>query len=333
MGRSGERRTALSLFLVAALAGGCSSNDSGPGAAPTTPAPTTSSSPTTATSPTPTVLPQARKLPGRLLFSDFAEVAQQFTGQYVVFTDGSGSREVPLPSSEGGGSWSPDGKSIAVPMVRADDRVTTAIIAPDGTVLRTFPPLRDGLNLVCTIWTPDSSRLACEGWDDHHPARRGIYPVRASDGADVLRLTTAPQGLFDFPGSWTPDGSHLVFKRSGEESPGPLLLVSADGGAPQGLVGEGVEDEGRISPDGRLLLTSRRGALLVYKMTGELVREISENHAFLFGPVWSPDGKYIAYSRFDNGPFSDLWVARPDGSHRARVADFEGNAINVDWGP
>ena len=325
MDLSGVRRHVAPLLLVAALAGGCSGNDSGPEASPTT------SAPTTATSLTPSAPPQAAKLPGTLIYSDFTEVNHTFMGTFIVSTDGSGAHEVPMPSSEGGAAWSPDGESLAVPVLQGE-RVTTAIIRADGTVLKTFRPLRSGLNLVCTVWAPDGSRLACEGFNDSDPASRGIYSVRASDGGDVVRMTTSADGLVDSPGSWTSDGSRLVFKRSADEADGQLFMVGADGGRPTVLVDDPVEDAGSISPDGRTLLTSGGGKLLVYSITGELIREISDDGAYLFGAVWSPDGRHIAYSRAVGGPYADLWVALPDGTDAGRVADVDGNAINVDWG-
>ncbi len=41
-----------------------------------------------------------------------------------------------------------------------DDRVGTAIIGPDGTVDRILEIPDETLNAVCTVWSPDDTRLA-----------------------------------------------------------------------------------------------------------------------------------------------------------------------------
>ena len=99
-----------------------------------------------------------------------------------------------------------------------DDRIGTAIIRPDGTVERIFEIPDETLNLVCTVWSPDDTRLACEAWDDSDASRGGIHTVRASDGGDLTRLTSAPDGMFDLPGDYSPDGRQLVFKRTTGEA-------------------------------------------------------------------------------------------------------------------
>ena len=182
----------------------------------------------------PTLIPKATKFAGRLLFSRFIEASHTFTGMFVADTDGSAETAVPLPwTEEGWGSWSRSGTEIAVPTLLADGRIGTAIIATDGTLLRELSIPDPTLNLVCTVWSGDDTRLACEAWDDADSSRNGIYTVHSSDGADLQRLTTPPAGKRDLPGDYSSDGQ-FVFKRyTGDEGPGPLMLVAANGGEPR----------------------------------------------------------------------------------------------------
>ena len=128
------------------------------------------------------------------MFSRFDENTHTFISTHLVRPDGSGEVELPLPGPEGGGRWSRDGSLIAVMTVLDDDRIGTAIIGPDGTVDRVFEIADETLNVVCLVWSPDDMRLACEAWDDTDASRTGIYTVRASDGGDMTRLTTAGKG-------------------------------------------------------------------------------------------------------------------------------------------
>jgi hypothetical protein len=40
---------------------------------------------------------------------------------------------------------------------------------------------------------------------------------------------------------------------------------------------------------------------------------------FSANPGWSPDGRRIVFSEWDDTTFSDLWTTRSDGSDRRRV--------------
>jgi WD40 repeat protein len=301
---------------------------------PTTavPPPTFTPSPT-AVPPTPTLTSTATLFEGRLLFSRFNEASHTFTGMFVAQTDGSAETEVPLPWTEGDGNWSMSGTEIAVPTLLADGRVGTAIIATDGTVLRVLSIPDATLNLPCTFWSHDDTRLACEGWDDTDSSRNGIYTVLAADGGDIQRLTTPPTGKHDLPGDYSPAGQFVFLRATGDEGPGPLLLIDANGSEPRLLYNGPVEDAGRFSPDGRLITTSTNGSLLVIGLDGQVVHRISIDGYFAFGPDWSPDGTRIAFSLTIPGVYAaEIYTSLPDGTDRQRVTNTAANEINVEWG-
>ena len=289
--------------------------------------------PTVTAEPSPTLIPTTTKFEGRFIFSRFNEASHTFMGLFVAQTDGSADTAIPLPWEEGWGRWSMSGTEIAVPTLLDDGRIGTAIIAADGTVLRVLSISDATLNLGCTVWSRDDAHLACEGWDDTDSSRNGIYSVSASDGSDIQRLTTPPAGKRDLPGDYSSDGQ-FVFKRySGDEGPGPLMLVDANGSEPRTLYDGLMEDAGRFSPDGRFVVTSSDGSLLVIDLDGQVVNTIGIDDHFAFGPLWSPDGTRIAFSLTTPGAFSaDIYTSLPDGSDLQRVTNTPDNEINVDWG-
>ena len=307
------------MLTVALLAAGGCADDDPPAADATTsgPATTTTAAPIDA--------------PGRLLFNRFIEQSHTFDGMFTARPDGSDEVSVPLPGPEGGGGWSHSGASIAVMTVLPDDRIGTAILAPDGALLRELEIPDPTLNLVCTVWSPDDLVLACEGFDDAEPTRNGIYSVSAADGSSLQRLTTPAAGMRDDPGDFAPDG-RLVFKRfAGDEAPGPLMVLDASGETTV-LTDLSVEDAGRFDPLGEQVVTSAGGHVIVLDLNGAVTTEISDGSAFLFGPDWSPDGAWIAFSKSVSGPFADIWITRPDGTDAHRVTSTPDNEIGVDWG-
>ena len=273
------------------------------------------------------------ELTGRLMFDRFDEATHEFLSTHTVLPDGTGETELPLPGPEGGGRWARSGTLIAVMTILPDDRVGTAIIGADGTVDHVLEIPDETLNAVCVVWSPDDSRLACEAWDDTDPSRRGIYTVRSTDGGDLQRLTTAPNGMVDIPGDYSPDGMQFVFKRAADEADGSLMTVDVAGGEPRPLSPGLFEDAGRFSPDGASVLTSADGRILAIGLDGEILQELADpDGAYLFGPVWSPDGAAIAFSGATGGPFADIFISLPDGADRRQVTSTPANEINVHWG-
>jgi hypothetical protein len=321
------------LAMALAACGGAG-NDASSAPAPTTVSTVASS---TTVTPEPTTGSTSATAPpglatGQLMFSRFDESTHSFISTHLINPDGSGEVELPLPGPEGGGRWSHDGSVIAVMTILDDDRVGTAVIQPDGTVNRTLEISDETLNLVCTVWSPDDLRLACEGWDDSDPTRAGIYTVLSADGGDLTRLTFPPGGSHDLPGDYSPDGTELVFKRMRGEGPGPLLIVDVAGGEPLAVGEADFEDAGRFSSDGETLLISAGGRIELVDRTGDVQLTIEEPGAFLFGPVWSPDGQWIAYSQSNAEFRAEIIVSRPDGLEPWQVTHTAANEIDVEWG-
>ena len=334
----GLRRVCAAVCLGGFLAlAGCGQDSSGDASPEPTDTATSedgsaTQSPATVTSETSSPMSGDPNLAGHLLFSRFDESTHTFLSTHISRADGSGENEVAMPGPEGGGRWSWSGDDIAVMTVLPDDRIGTAIIKPDGTVERVLEIPDASLNLVCTVWSPDDKRLACEGFDETHPLRNGIYSVRSSDGGGLVRLTKSPANMVDFPGDYSPDGTQLLFKRTTEEDPGPLMVVPAAGGQAEPFADLLVEDPGRYSHDGKTILTSSDGYIVLLSDAGrEIGRFGHDDGTFLFGAVWSPDGSHIAYSG-DTGSSADIYTSLPDGTDQHQVTSTSENEIRLEWG-
>ncbi|MCU0846212.1 MAG: hypothetical protein MUC76_14985 [Spirochaetes bacterium] len=122
------------------------------------------------------------------------------------------------------------------------------------------------------------------------PYQEEIF-VMDADGSSERRLTVSPERMYR--PSWSPDGSKIAYYEDTLPT-GNVFTMDADGGSKRYLC-EGSSPT--WSPDGRRLVLSRSGDLIVINAGnggGEFVLTagMGDTH-----PSWSPDGKRIAFLR------------------------------------
>jgi hypothetical protein len=242
--------------------------------------------------------------------------------------------------------WAPGGNQLAIAADTGDGRVGTAVVDADGNNRHVLPIPDPSLNLPCFPWSPDATRLACEGWDDNDPSRSGVYTVRASDGGGLMQLTSNPYGVHDIPGDYSPDGTQIAFVRgkpTRTRETGAVFVVKTDG---TGL--RQVTPWGRAgcctasgSPDGHWILFDARGqrghALFVVHPDGTGLRRIPLRQPVwydAFEPAWSPDGTKIAFSMYlPSLGHDDIYTVNADGTGLVQVTNTPEHEGQVDWGP
>jgi Tol biopolymer transport system component len=144
--------------------------------------------------------------------------------------------------------------------------------------------------------------------------------VMDRDGGNQRNLTNAPE-LSNWSPTWTPDGRIAFASTRGGGSRLELWLMNADG---SGLhrVGEGWCEYPSAAPDGASFVcaSSVGGAydLVVVGLDGTRTA-LTNTPVTEFGPSWSPDGRWIAFSR-DVDERWELVRIRPDGSDEAVIA-------------
>jgi dipeptidyl aminopeptidase/acylaminoacyl peptidase len=206
---------------------------------------------------------------------------------------------------------SPDGRRVAFVVTTLSeerDECLSSIWVVDvaGGEPRRFTagPRRD----TAPRWSPDGGRLAF--LSEREPGEKPQLHVMPADGGESMRLTDLKNGV-GTP-EWSPDGTHLAF-------------ASRVGGwqEPEG------EEERRKSRPARVITTlkyrlngegftyDRRAHVFVVPAAGGEPRQVTDGDFEDADPVWSPDGRWIAFASArhagrDRDDVSDIWLVAPD---------------------
>lgn len=258
---------------------------------------------------------------------------------YVAAADGSRRERLAscgLCGVQWGGrlGWSPDGRWIAFSRDSGSrGQESLWLVAAAGGRLHRLTKCHAWCADVQPTWALDGEGLVFERIGPK-PTISGLYTV-SSDGSGLTRI--APNGTDP---RWSPDGRRIVF----DSGPNAISVVNADGsdrrvlysGAPG--TGPGVPS---WSPDGRKLVffntpgTPGHFAAEIWTMNAD---GSDKKRLYRSGccvsewapPVWSPDGRQIAFSADSSG---GTYVINADGTGLRRVSSSPSNSLSWQDGP
>ena len=89
-----------------------------------------------------------------------------------------------------------------------------------------------------------------------------------------------------------------------------------------------------VSPDGKTILFDLLGDIYTLDIAGGTARPLLTGQAFETQPVFSPDGKHIAFLS-DRAGANNLWIANADGSDARKLSNDTGPALYTSpaWSP
>jgi len=162
-----------------------------------------------------------------------------------------------------------------------------------------------------------------------------IFTAPVEEG-DLKQLTDSPAR--DRNVKYSPDGKWIAYisDQSGREE---LYAVSVDGtGQPEKLTDiDALKTGYNWSPDSKEIAFSSSDSKLrkVATATKQVAVLDSSNYGNISTPVWSPDGKWLAYSKPDITRTSDIYVLDATGTQKdAQKVSFDSNSdVNPRFAP
>ncbi|HEY4115677.1 MAG TPA: S41 family peptidase [Rhizomicrobium sp.] len=155
-------------------------------------------------------------------------------------------------------------------------------------------------------WSPDGKLIAYT--TDVNGEQQ--IAIRGAEGFGPEKILTHFTSGFYYTPMWSPDGKHLAIADGNHR----LWLLDISGGEPRQVAQDQYSEihDQNFSPDGRWLAFSLNGAnqqrgIWLYNLGSGKATRVSEALANDFGPVFSPNGKYLYFvsTRNENPTMSE----------------------------
>ena len=209
---------------------------------------------------------------------------------HTITADGRQRRQLThTPEFEQHPSWSPDGTKILFTRGDVMSNIDVFAMDADGGNARRLTEHRDRDERAS--WSPDGRSIAFVS------QREGAVEIwlMDADGGNKTKLVRGRRP------AWTPDGSRIVFTSSAFDDNDEIYIIGRDGASRRRLTDHKKIDQfPAVSPlHGRMVFCSERFGgqeLIIAGADGSGQTRVSvAEKTYEVEPVWSPDGKGLAY--------------------------------------
>jgi dipeptidyl aminopeptidase/acylaminoacyl peptidase len=262
---------------------------------------------------------------------------------WIVATSGGTPVQLTRSGRDSSPAWSPDGKTLAFLSSRGGDS-QVYLLAIDGGEPRPLTHLSTAADIV--KWSPDGKTIAFTS---------SVYPDCKDDACNKSREEEKEKNKV-----MAHVADHLLYRHWNhwqENKRSHLFVVPADGsGAPRDLTWganydvppdqRGGPEDINFSPDSKEICftavtdaveaISTNGDLFTIPVAGGTPKQITTQPGFDGNPVYSPDGKYIAYHAQLTPVYeADRWrvmrYERATGKIEELSVGFDRSADNLAW--
>ena len=214
----------------------------------------------------------------------------------------------------------------------------TCVRTGDTEIFSVDPETGDAFNITKApgseerypAWHPDGLHVIFTS--NREDGKTYNYYIANKDGSDLRKLTSLPSGSVAYWGSFTADGKWIYFN---EGKTSAIFRIRPDG-TNQEQVTDG--RDANISPDGNRIVFTQKGlkdwGVWIMDLDGKNRRQIIPNESEIGGiaPVWSPDGKRVAFS-MQSGEFCEIFSCNADGSDIKQLTDLKQISSSPSYSP
>jgi hypothetical protein len=260
---------------------------------------------------------------GRIVFNSSRDGAACFPycGEiYAMAPDGGGqTRLVNNPANDVDPAWSPSGQKIAFTSYRGGVSDVYVMNADGGGQTK----LAYGIN---PAWSPDGTKLV---FTSGRQGNFDIYVMNA-DGSGSTRLTSDP--VSDIMPAWSPNGQKIAFVSNRGGANYDIYTMNVDGTTQTKVTATGATEPSWSPVGSRIVFRSLLGHdIYTMNADGSAQAQLTTGGAS-FDPVWSPDGRKIAYVNNSGGNY-EIYTMNADGSGQTDVSNNPAHDFDPDWQP
>ena len=173
--------------------------------------------------------------------------------------------------------------------------------------------------------SPDGSQIAVG-------SRGDIFIAPAAGGA-ARRVTDSLARDYDF--DWSPDSRLLAFVSERDANQDVHILDVATGVSRRLTTSTEPESSPQFSPDGISLafIRGNSGGEVVTVPPAGGPEKVVVRGPFLSTARWSPDSRWLAYSKRTEAAVTNVYVSPADGGAEINVSRWDGTNANPAWSP